>query len=81
MINKKMNGGFITQYVFNKVKMQVVIANSVDFVTASIQVSFISITGNFNRFIFDILANWSNHVHESDQILRVGFFVGFYRIP
>jgi len=73
MINKKMNGGFIAKYVFNKVKMQVVIANSVDFVTVSIQVSFISIIGNFNRFIFDILVNWSTHVHESDQILRVGF--------
>ncbi len=81
MINKKMNGSFIVQYVFNKVKMQVVIANSVDFVTVSIQVSFISIIGNFNRFIFDILADWSTHVPESDQILRVGFFVGFYRIP
>jgi hypothetical protein len=56
MINKTLDGGFIAQYAINKAEVKVVLVNSLQFVTVDLRVSFISVIGNLNRFIFDILA-------------------------
>jgi hypothetical protein len=45
MANKQMDGGFIARYVTDKAKMKVVIVNSAERITITVQVIFISIIG------------------------------------
>ncbi len=59
MVNKQLDGGFISKYAINKAFMEVTIVNSQEYATIDFKVSFILMIRKLVFIHFDILANRS----------------------